>query len=207
MIRKAFFAATLVSIGVFAGARTSAAQDITWNTITALALGSSCSSTAGDTGFIANGDDLSVLFSAFAVSMQPHDSTGVSAIRNCKVAVAATLPRGFYVGKLEQTITYGVVKSSNTSGKITAIDTFFGHPVADFTVDIPFGTMNDPAVTQTKTTTITTVSACNGTELDGLYTSDIAMGVTRSTVAENLTLGTQGLDVRYDITVPGFMCP
>jgi hypothetical protein len=165
MIRKSFFAAALVSIGVFAGARTGAAQDITWNVNSAGAIGTACKSAAGDTLFIANGNDLSILFGAFAVNMQPNDGTGLSELRNCTVVVGATLHKGFYLGDMQQTITYSVDKSANTSGEITAVDSFFGAPVAAFTVNIPCGVMNSQDVTETKNTTLLTVSACNGSDV------------------------------------------
>lgn len=207
MIRNSFFAAALVSIGVFACARTGAAQDITWNVNNALALGTGCSSIRGDTAFISNGNDLSILFSNFGVNMQPNDGQGVSATVNCAVRVAATLHKGFYLSNLQQTITYGVNKSANTSGRITALDSFFGAPVSSFTVNIPFGPMNRPAVTQTKNNALLMVSACGGGDLAGLFKSNLAVGVVRASVHEDLILGTEGLDIRYDITAPFLVCP
>lgn len=174
--------------------RPASAQAIIWHVDNALALGSGCSSTAGDTEFIAAGNDVVVLF-------QNLDGN-----KNCSVRIPATVREGFYLAELTQTIIYGYHKSSNASGAITALASIFNNPVASFNIPIPVGPPNDvPVATRTRVTPILVVDACAGS-LTGLYRSDLA---TTTAAPPNgfILLTLEGLALRYQITLAVSLCP
>ncbi|HRI63661.1 MAG TPA: hypothetical protein PK156_05470 [Polyangium sp.] len=190
------FATTIVTMG---GIKAASAQDaIFWEDYNGVAIGTGCKSFGAgtDTAILAAGNDLAIIFSNLGV-------TGPNQLKNCSARVPAVVRQGYYLGQLQQTITYGVVKGFGTTGKITALASFFNQPVSSFSVNVPIGAINNPAVTQTKVDVIPVVSGCGG-ELRGLFRSDLAVGAQG---AGAITLTTQGLDLRYDIVLAFFVCP
>lgn len=189
-------AAAIVFVG---GAKPASAQNaIIWEDFNGVAIGTGCKSfgPATDTAILAAGNDLAIIFSNLGV-------TGPNQLKNCSARVPAIVQQGFYLAQLQQTITYGVVKSFGTTGKITALASFFNQPVSSFSVNVPIAALNNPAVTQTKVDPIQVVSGCAGV-LRGLFRSDLAVGAQGS---GPITLTTQGLDLRYDIVLAFFECP
>jgi hypothetical protein len=189
-------AAAIVTVG---GAETANAQNaIIWEDWNGVAIGTGCKSfgAGADTAILAAGNDLAIIFSNLGV-------TGPNQLKNCSARVPAVVQQGFYLAKLQQTITYGVVKTFGTTGKITALASFFNQPVSSFSVNVPVFAMNNPAITQTKVDPITVVSGCGGI-LRGLFRSDLAVGAQGN---GQITLTTQGLDLRYDIVLAFFLCP
>lgn len=205
--RQFLFAAALIPAAALVAPRTaSAQQEIIWDASGAIALGSGCSSAAGDTAFISAGNDMAVLFSRFGVDLPVGGfNTSLSDLRNCNVRIPATIKGGFKITELTQMITFGVNKSANTSGKITTQSSFFTLPVASFSVSVPFGARQDPAVSQTKTNQFFVTTAC-GHDVSGLYLSNMAVSGNRSSAGETLILAMQGLDLRYDIILQLFPC-
>jgi hypothetical protein len=209
MMRKLpfLFAAASMSLGLAVAPKTASAQDIIWGVGGALALGTGCSSTFGDTQFIAFGNDVAVLFSRFGVELPAGGpSNSLSQLKNCNVRIPATIRSGIMISKLMQRITFGVNKSANTSGKITSNASFFGLPVASFSVPVPFGAINEPALTQTKETPFLVNAACSNVAT-GLYRTDMAVGGNRAGAGESLILAMQGLDLRYDVLLTIIACP
>jgi len=187
------------AIATFGGAEIANAQNaIIWEDYNGVAIGTGCKSFGAntDTAIIAAGNDLAIIFSNLGV-------TGPNQLKNCSARVPAIVQQGFYLAQLQQTITYGVVKTFGTTGKITTLASFFNQPVSSFSVTVPVVAMNNPAVTQTKLDPIAVVSGCGGI-LRGLFRSDIAVG---SQGAGQITLTTQGLDLRYDIVLAFHLCP
>lgn len=212
MSRKAWFVASVAAAtAAIAGARVAEAQSaVVWNIGGAAALGSGCNSTGPNpnTVFVAFGNDVAVLFSTFGVDLPAGGTDArLADLKSCQIRIPATLREGFYFSQLKQTLTYGVVKSANSTGKISANSTFFNQPVAGFTVNLPSGAANNPAITQSKTTPFLVTSACGGTPLSGLFRSDLAVSATRANAGQSVIVATQGFDLRYEITIPILLCP
>src|SRR6266568_2739044 len=104
MIRSSFLAATLMFIGVVAGARTSAAANptpaIIWDADHGIARGSGCDDRRGDTSFITSGNDMAVLFTRFGVNFQPDDGGPKSDNKACNVRVPVLIRNGNYGAQL-----------------------------------------------------------------------------------------------------------
>lgn len=204
MNRKLLLAlGALIPAAIAAAPGEASAQDIIWHVDMARALGSGCSSTAGDTEFIAFGNDVAVLFSAFGLNL-PAPNNG---LKNCSVRIPVTIREGFYAADLIQTLTFGYNKSFGASGSITTLASFFNRPVASFNVPIPVGfPLMNPADVRTRSTPIVVFDTCAGS-LSGLYRSDLAVAASTGGGNGFINLATQGLDIRYQITIPIFLCP
>lgn len=191
------FAAGVVAMGSSENAY--AQNAVIWEDWNGVAIGTGCKSfgPTTDTAIIAAGNDLAIIFSNLGV-------TGPGQLKNCSARVPATVRQGFYLGELQQTLTYGVVKGAGTTGRITALASFFNQSVSSFSVNVPSIAMNNPAVTQTHSDMIPVVSGCAGS-LRGLFRSDLAVG--SSVNPGQITLTTQGLDLRYDVAFAFFLCP
>ena len=183
---------------------------ITWNTDNATALGTGCNSRGPnpDVRFITSGPDMSVLFSAFEVSLPgggPDRRLGQ--MKNCNVRIPATLRRGFYLSTLTQALTYGVTKTANSAGTITTRSTFFNLPVEDLSVTFARVEANIPSAVERKRQDFLVNATCEGPDLSGLYQSAIAVSGVRGNDQETIIIGAQVLDLRYDVTVPVLTCP
>lgn len=212
MMRKTWLFATVVAAtATIAGARVAEAQQaVIWDTGGAVAFGSGCRSVGPNpnTVFVSFGNDAAVLFSAFGVNLPAGSANmALAELKNCEIRIPATLREGFYFSELIQTITYGVNKSANSSGKITTNSSFFNLPVASFTVNVPLGAINNPAVTESQTNPFLVTAACGGAPLSGLFRSGMAVSGSRSSPGQTLILAAQGLDLRYQITIPIVLCP
>jgi len=199
MKKCAMFAALAVGIVMVGGTETAHAQNaIIWEDWNGVAIGTGCKSfgPGTDTAILAAGNDLAILFSNLGV-------TGPNQLKNCSARVPATIQQGFYLGQLTQTITYGVVKGSGTTGRITTLASFFNQPISNFTVNVPGFAVNNPALTQSQVDPMVVVSGCAGA-LRGLFRSDLAVG---SQGAGQIILTTQGLDLRYDVVFAVQLCP
>lgn len=202
-----FALASAIPVAIAATATPAQAQPaIEWYPSSGLALGTGCSSIWGDTALISFGNSVAVLFSKFGVDLPAGGpNTALADLKNCSIRIPAKLRKGFYFSELVQTVTYGVNKSANTYAKIATNSNFYGAPI-NFTVLEPLGVKNVPLATHTKTTPFLVLAACAGKDLNGLYLSDMAVTGNRNSKYESIILGVQGLDLRYDITIPILLC-
>ena len=201
-------AAIPVAIVAAEGMAEAQAPAIVWDTDNALALGTGCSSRAGDAAFISSGNSVAVLFSKLGVDLPAGGtSNALTGLKSCSVRIPATLRKGFYFSELIQTITYGVNKSYDSSGTITSLASFFNKPVASFTVNVPRGVKSSPAIPTSKTNAFLVNASCfSGYDLKGLYRGDLSVAGTRASKNESIILTTEGLDLRYEITCPIRLC-
>lgn len=197
-----FFAALLISAAIAAAARPAGAQ-VDWHVAGVELEGSGCPPDSFD--FVAFGNDASVLFRAFEVSLQGQGD-GLTASKRCSVSIPATLKKGFRATAVSETLTYGVVKSDRSSGRIGLFSTLFGAPVDGFFVKIPSGALIEPGLTSTRTTLVH-AGSCNGSSVSGLYESDLEVTARRLDKSAFIVLTMQGLDIHYDLELDVERCP
>ena len=211
MTRKPWLVATTVipaAIAVAPAPAVAQTQGVDWQVERGLALGTGCNSLLGDTAFISFGNQATVLFRRFGVTLpEGPDDPRLSYLENCSVRIPATIRRGYYLGELVQTITYGVNKTEYSTGRITSLASFFNTPVASFTVDIALGAANAPALTETRSSPVPMASACGASPLAGLYRADLAVSGNRADTTQSIIVAAQGLDLRYDVVFPVSLCP
>lgn len=189
MIRKAFWTGAILAAGMIAGARTSEAQSgplqIRWHPENAQALGSGCPD-PGDAQVLAFGPDMTILFRKVGIHLEKGDGPLV-ALRQCSVRIPVTVPEGALLAQLTRTITYGVNKSTNSDGMITALSGFFSSPVKPFSITIPREAMQDPGIVQKKQD-LFYLLAC-GHAMEGLFRGDMTLSARRDDVNEEILVG------------------
>lgn len=203
---------SLLAGGLLVSSVASAAS-ISWHAHRAVALGSGCNSSAGDTFFIANGNDLSVVFSSLGVNMPGGSGLPLAERKNCSLRVPATIASGFYVGELTQVLSYGVTKTRNALGGISSRATFFNAPASPLSVSFPRGVaMNVPLANLTRRD-LYLVNTHGGyisswcRSPSGIYKADLAVSGQRYSDLEDLIVFSDALDLRFEAIVGLVTCP
>lgn len=212
MLRKL----ALLAGGILATSSAFAAT-ISWNTNSAIAIGSGCNSRDPnrpiDTFFVANGNDLSVVFSGLGVNLPGGSGLPLAERKNCSMRVPATLAGGYYVGELTQVLSYGVTKTRAALGGISSRTTFFNAPASPFSVSFPYGSaMNIPLANQTRKDLylVNTYGSyiynwCRNPQ--GIFKSDISVSGQRYSDLEDLIIFSDALDVRFEAIAGLVTCP
>jgi len=174
-----------------------------------------------DAWAIANGADLSVVFSSFYLDL-PGIPAGtvagdhsLSGRKNCSIRIPVEIARGYYIGELTQTLTVGATKSDDVDIDGVARTTFFGLPVTQAHVHAAPGVgtaFNSAQLTATvKDKFLVTSNAffcpASGVGLNGIYTSNLAVSGVRTSDKDNLLVGIDALDVRWDVLLAITQCP
>lgn len=202
-------AATLLSTVGFAGAQST--PTVNWKTSNALIAGDSCRKDV-DTFTIANGNDVSVVFTRLSVSLD--EGNKLSARSQCTVRIPVDIVRGFYIGELTQTLTLGATKSDNASVSAGTRSTFFNIPVTSLNILAPSGhntSLNHALLSDTRRDRLAVASFCNSwhgnNTLSGMFASNIAVAAERANAWEHALIGIDSIDVRWDILTGLFRCP
>jgi hypothetical protein len=161
-----------------------------------------------------NGNDLSIVFTNLGVNLPGNGASNQLAdMKSCLVRIPASIAKGFYIGQLTQTFTYGVTKGAGSHGTVATRATFFGFPVSPFPFTVPEGlAQDDPLLTQTRVDSFTVNTPwwqgwCNpNRSLEGLYQASIAVSGQRDNSFENLILFVDGLDLKYEVVTSLFTC-
>lgn len=203
MIRqsRSWWAAGALAAIAALGPATASAQEIVFDVGQALALGTACSSAAGDTQFLAFGNDIAVVFGRLGIQLPANGGNpAFSDLASCGVRIPMTVKPGFRIAQLIQRLSYSVGKSANTTAKITLGARMLGLPQMSTTVDLPFGAMR--ATADAKLAEPFLGTACQGGQ-SGLYTIDVAASGNRASRNEALLVRVNRL---FDITVTTVPC-
>lgn len=203
------FNGALVSIAMLAGVDAYAQQSVVWdvNSPQTIIAGTGCQKDM-DAFASTNGNDLAVVFTRLGVDLPGGGSSVLADRKNCVVRVPATIAPGVYIGELTQRISYGVIKTANTSGSIATRSTFFGFNVSPYTVNLPYGyAVNQPLLTQQRldrfnvqTTPSWFQGWCSPNRAPrGLYQANIAVQGQKSSSRDDLVMFVDGLDLKYEV--------
>ena len=207
--RLLIIAAAAIPVTLAAASGTAQAQsnELIWRPELAVANGSGCrlQNGVGDPVVVAFGSTVSVLFGLMGVdSLMGVDlpaggpNQRLADIKNCSVRIPVTIPRGYYIVELTQTLTYGVNKTHGSSGKITTLDSILDSSVGSLSVAIPRGSIQQPALTESKTRYLR-IEACGASSRSGFYRTDVATSGQRDSSRETFILRAEGVDIHYDI--------
>lgn len=170
-----------------------------------------------NTFFIDAGNTLSVLLTDLGVAL-PSGDNALTGRANCRIVVPVEVARGRYLGDLTQTITFGVVKGSGATARVSANSSFFGYALPVLSRGYGWGPIvNSPLEQASRTDTfrINTPSAsgwfrawCFGRQPRGIYTSNLAVGIEKNNMFDEAQLAIDGLDVKFEVR-PGALafCP
>jgi hypothetical protein len=155
-----------------------------------------------------NGNDLAVVFTRLGVDLPGGGSPVLADRKNCSVRVPATIAPGVYIGTLTQRLSYGVIKTSGSSGSIATRSSFFGFNVSPYTVNLPYGyAANQPLLTNqrvdqflVRTTPDWIRGWCSSTRAPrGFYQANMAVQGQKSNAREDLIMFVDGLDLKYEV--------
>lgn len=162
-----------------------------------------------------NGNDLAVVFTRLGVDLPGGGSPALADRKNCSIRVPATIAPGVYIGQLAQRLSYGVIKTSNTTGALSTRSTFFGFDVSPYTVTLPYGyALNRPLMTQqridqfsVRTTPTWFQGWCSRSRAPrGFYQANIAVSGQKSHRYEDLIMFVDGLDLKYEVSTALVRC-
>lgn len=204
----------LVSLSVVGLNQIASAGVVEWDTNRAVAIGSGCG--AGDTAFISNGEEVSVIFANMGVSVD-----GFSANRTprkaCNIRIPVNVAAGHYVGELKQTLTYGIVKSKYATADLVASTRFFELDGATIRKSFPSGASYTIASEQSSTTKRYQVNTpdfsswyrycLSGRGYAGLLKTQFAVGARAMSANDSVTVQIDGADYRYDAVAGHYVCP
>lgn len=188
------------------------AGEVQWNFNNgAIAAGTACKSMGADadTFFISSGNEVSVVFSRLGINL--GDEYAPTAERHtCNVRIPVRIAKGMYIGKLDQTLLYGVTKSQGSSAEISARATFFNKPAAFVSRTFPRGFAMDEAL-QTMTASqdyqVNAPSWCTfSTGMSGLYAVNLAVAGQRDNPYENLVVQIDGADIKFQAVAGWYRC-
>jgi hypothetical protein len=215
------------SVAVLAATASTAAfaqQIINWNTAGAIVGGSKVTDGVNEqicfkdssTFLVEAGNQLSVILTDLGVAL-PSGSSSRTGRATCDVAVPVTVRKGQYLADLTQTMTYGIVKTSNTSAAVSGRTRFFGYPLPTFGASYGSGSQNIPFASTGRTDTFLVNTPiwstwfgiwCSGANPSGLYQAKLAVSGLKNGINEDLTAGIDGLDVKFQIRPGSFtVCP
>jgi hypothetical protein len=207
MLRQVLSGALLASI-----ATSAFAAEVDWNfNGRAVAAGTACKSMGddADTFFITAGNEISVVFSRLGINL--GDEYAPTAERHtCNIRIPVRIAKGHYIGRLEQTLLYGVTKSARSSAEISARATFFNKPAAFISRTFPRGVAMDEAL-QTATSSqdyqVFAPSWCvMSTGLNGMYSANLAIAGQRDNPYENLVVQVDGADIKFQAVAGWYRC-
>ncbi|MBI2602431.1 MAG: hypothetical protein HYW48_05180 [Deltaproteobacteria bacterium] len=192
-----------------------AADVIEWNfNGQANALGSGCRKDAGrpgDTDFISAGNDVSVLFSRLGVSLTGDAGGAKVASKTCRFAIPTKVRAGYYIGRLQQTITYGYERNSGTSGKVSAATTFYGQTAGNLLRNIPTPGLDQWSVpfAEVRHTSLWRVnpSWCLRSDYKGNFMANLAVNGYRESTKRDIVIQINGHDIRFDAVGFPLLCP
>lgn len=182
-----------------------AAASVSWDAAASALGGSGCVKDV-DSFVIANGNDLSVIFTNLGFALAGGSGDPLAARKNCAFRVPATIAKGIYIGELTQIITYGITKTAGSRGSVATRSTFFGFPVNPYTVNVPYGvSVNQPLLTQTRKDQfyVNTAWWSGWCALQrnprGLFQANFAVSGQRDSDYEDLIMFVDGLDLKYEV--------
>jgi hypothetical protein len=202
-----FFGLTLPSLAF-------SAQSVEWDVYGTIMGGSGCVMNY-DAFVSANGNDLAIVFTRLGVDLPGGGSSILAGRSACSIRVPARIAPGIYIGKLDQRVSYGVVKTPYTRGSIATRSTFFGFPVSPYTVNLPYGiSMNSPLFVQSRqdlfsvrTTPSWYYGWCSRNRApQGLYQANIAISGQKNNRNEDLIMFVDGLDLKYEVVAGTVQC-
>ena len=201
-------AASMISMSAFAQ------QSVQWDANRAILAGQGCVKDV-DAFITENGNDLSIVFTNLGVNLPGGGSRVLAARSSCIARVPATIAPGVYIGKLSQTISYGVTKTARAVGSVATRSTFFGFNVSPHTVNLPYGRqMNSPLLQESRQDLFsvqTTPSWYSGwcspnRAPKGLYQANLAVSGQKDSANEDLIMFVDGLDLKYEVVASLVKC-
>jgi len=206
---KWFVNSSIVSVLALASAGAFAQQSVIWDvgSPSTIIAGTGCQKDV-DAFASANGNDMAVVFTRLGVDLPGGGGPLLAERRNCSVRVPVTVAPGVYIGELTQRISFGVIKTARSTGRLATNSTFFGINVSPYVVDLPYGyAVNQPLLIQQRVDKFLVQTRpdwiqgfCKPNRAPrGLYAANIVVQGSKSTARDDLVMFVDGLDLKYEV--------
>lgn len=189
-------------------------QEVSWDEAGASLTGDGCEKNV-NAYVISFGTDVSLIFSNLGVQLSGQTGP-TAASRGCNFRIPATVPLGYFVGDLSQTLIYGVTKSADADVTLKNIAKFFNLPVTTPEVSLGRGqAVNDPFLSQSRRDRFS-VGRSSGwvkawckrdRSLVSNFQGRISIRGQRKNKEETLIAFVDGLDLKYEIDAQVTACP
>lgn len=185
-------------------------QVIQWNYNNgASALGSGCS--AGDTQFIASGNEISVVFSKLGVELTGSAGGVKAAKKTCRIIIPTKVRSGFYLGTLSQTLTYGYERNAGTEGTVSVASEFYNQAAGSMERKIPTPGLDEWSVSFAQANASSNWRVlpgwCQRTDYVGNFKANLSVNGYRSAVNRDIVIQIDGHDIRFEALGTPLLCP
>lgn len=199
-------------MGLFLGASSAMAAErvIHWNyNNQAIALGSGCSN--GDTAFISAGNEISVVFSQLGVALTGYADGVKAAKKTCRIVIPSKVKTGWYLGVLNQTLTYGYERNNNTEGAVSVVSEFYNQNAGRIDRKVPTPGLNPYTVTSAQATAKSLWRVqpgwCTRSDYVGNFKANLTVNGYRSATNQDIVIQVDGHDIRFDALGNPLLCP
>lgn len=197
----------IVSFLLFLAQKTLFAADIEWNyNNKASANGSGCSSQ--DTAFIAAGNEVSVIFSNLGINLTGLSDGRRVMRKGCDIDIPAKISQGRYVGRLDETLTWGYVQHGESEGRIQVVTWFIGSGGKfDHSISKHTSSRNEPFLQTRKSRNLPNTHFCHGRPTHTSYRASFDLFAKRDRTQDEIVLQIDGLDIRFEVSGIIQTCP
>ena len=190
-------------------------QVIQWNyNNKAKALGSGCNKRPGqqgDTDFISAGNEVSVIFSQLGVELTGHSGGKRAAKKTCRIIIPTKVRAGYYIGELNQTLTYGYERNRGTEGKVAAVSKFYRRNAGKIIRKVPspgFDRWSEPfAEASARSFWRVNPSWCKRRDYKGNFKTSLTVNGYRRSTRQDIVIQIDGHDIRFDAVGKPLLCP
>lgn len=196
------------------------ASALTWATHNASAQGSGCNTNGNigpvDVSFLANGSDVSVIFTSMDISLTDH-TQGLRGQKNCNMRIPFLLPQGSYEGELSESVVIGIMKSSGADAKLDfrsrIIDSLrSGNPGGFKQLNRSFGRgtqVYEPLLVQSRSTAVGRMPGARQCDFTRnamnqhapfYYDAQLLLSASRQNTSQSVLVQSDSLDVRLDMS-------
>jgi hypothetical protein len=185
-------------------------QVIQWNyNGAASALGTGCS--RADTEFIAAGNEISVVFSSLGVDLSGFAGGRRTDRKNCRIIIPTKVRAGYYMGRLDQTVTYGYNRTEGTDGKVSMTAKFYNQRAGRLLKRVPTPGEDpyDAPWLEARATSRWRVMPgwCTRRDYAGNYKAQLTVSGYRQSTSKDIIVQIDGQDIRFDALGYPLLCP
>jgi hypothetical protein len=195
-----------------ANAQAAPVDPVVWDTASAIANGSGCTSAGPfpDTFFITAGDDVSVIFSRMGVDLTPNTASNTG-VTGCLVRIPVVIDGATAVSEIDQTLLWGWAKSLGSVGQIAAKTTFCSLPTTAISSTVPETVAGVQALEETSTQSFLvwppSKPFCQGKQVKCLFQANIGVAAMRQNSSQDISIRVFGEDIEYEALAYWQMCP
>jgi hypothetical protein len=207
------FGCALTTVALLAAnASAESATPVIWNTDSAIANGSGCSSSGPfpDTYFIAAGGEVSVIFSRMGVDLSGSTAPN-TAVTGCLVRIPVTIDGATAISELDQTMLWGWAKSLGSVGQVSVNSTFCGLNTNAASGAVSATVQGAVAMEESKSQSFfiwpPAKPFCQKKPVNCLFQANLGVAALRPDTSRSISVRIYGEDIEYEALAYWQMCP